>query len=433
MKTQNGRITRPADEDSVMQLYLTPLLFSLAWLYTCAALPKAIAQMSADQARRILLRHIQTPDATLRAEVVFDIGGDGHLEFLFYGDKGGTYRIDAVCGAKLIVHARRSPVEIWEKPAKTLAPSQLDKIAADYVAAHFPGYKKGMFKVSSGKDDGGTYCLYDVNFIREVPSGAEIPVKCSLEVEEDTGAVSRYQEYSLPITINTDPKLNSAQAIAAGQEWIRQNVSLNPETARVSDPPELYPVRLKVDVDPLLNQTLLYEIRYRAMVLQVDAQTGAVISHDLYAHDDEGPRQSWGKGAKNPETLWEVRFPNGHTLTHEAIAVSGAVFVWHRYARAVGIAVRQGSESVELACRDKRIRLPLVSENPGATEAAWLMKGELYLPVAALLQLTDRIRVDQMGQSVTLSHPYAHLSSPRRSTGQPVSHKVARSGVSRSK
>jgi len=388
------------------------VLLALAWLTLCALAPGASAQMAIEQARLLLLPHVQAPDTTLQAEVVVETSLEGHPEYLFYGDAWGSYRINAVTGEKLVQHLGQSPLEPGHQPATTLSAAQLRQSAINYVAAHFPGYTPDLFTVLSGEIEPAYDCnVYDVDFVCTAPSGARLPLECRVTVEEDTGLVKTYEERCIPVTISTVPAVSQAQAIAIGQAWIAQNIDPDPSLGEVMTPAEYYPVVLKVEVDPLLNQALVYTIPYQAVVLTIDAQTGAVLSADGWLGGGDRSRARGGKRAKPAETLWKVRLPGGLEMPHGAVAVPGRVFLWHRQAQALGVAVRRDRERVVLTSKGKVVRLPLVRTSPGRRIAAWLRNGLLYLPVAAVRRLTDRVAVDLRERTVTLMHPYARLVS----------------------
>jgi hypothetical protein len=401
--------------------YANAARLALTWLIICAVAPGAVAQMTVEQARQLLLPHVQAPDTNLdtnqvNLNPVIEISLEGHPEYLFYGDAWGTYRINAVTGEKSIFHVPRSLLPAGDQPATTLPATQLRQIAIDYVAAHFPGYTPNLFTVYSGdiEPDYDTNEYY-VHFICTAPSGAELPLWCLVVVEEDVGFVKRYDEGCIPVTISTVPAVSQAQAIEIGRAWIAQNFDPDPSWGALNEPREYYPVEFKVEVDPFLNQALVYRIPYEAMVLYVEAQTGAVIATDGWAGGGDGPRKKDGKRAKPVESIWQVTLPHGNMMHHGAIAIPGRVYLWHKQAQALGITVRQEAGRVVLTCKGKVTRLPLARTRPdGRRIVAWLRKRSLYLPVAALRRLTDRVRVDLSSHVVTLVPAFARFASAPR-------------------
>lgn len=382
-------------------------------LIMCIATPvMCLSQMSANQARQALLPHVEAPDTTLQAEYVIETGLLGTPEYLFYGDGWGSYRIDAVTGEKHVQHRGRTLLEPGAQPTVTLAATQLRQIAVDYVAAHFPGYIPGLFAIYAATDVfQDDLNEFGANFVCTSASGADLPIWCRVHVEEDTGAVKSYQESSIPITVNTNPTITQAQAIAIGQQWIAQNFDSNPAMGALKTPSDQYQVGLLVDVDALMNEALLYRIPYYSMVLDIDAHTGGVIGIDYWAGPDERFKRSGSRKSPNPESIWTVEVPKGLPMHHGAVALPGRVFLWHKQARSLGIGIRQNGNSLVLSGKGKSIRLPLMRTAPGLRMAGWIRKGEIYVPIATLLRLTHRIRLDPQEHSVTLIPDFGRIAA----------------------
>ena len=389
------RAKRPSIRINVLAAISIPIMLAPAAASCQVPMTKA-------EARRILMQHIQAPDKVLTDTVKVDIKVDGHPEYRFEGDKGGRYRIDAVCGSKWIDYKRVSKLEIWDKTENKLPPDKLVQIAKNYVSAHFSSYDPGMFTIESWPCDGGTYILYEVKFTSTSGSGAVLPSKVSVELEEDTGALSRYEEVNNPVKVSMIPAITQDQAVAHGRAWIARNISANPSKGELPTPAEQYPVLLKVDVNAFINQTLVYTIYFRRSHLTIDAQSGLVLLESLYASSDEDPGGVKYKPVIPEERLWEVRWPNNSTLTHSAIATQAGVFIWGRYAENIGVKIRKDRGKVVLSCKGNAARIPIASSRPVSQAETWLRHGELYLPVEAVLQLTNRIGVDSERQAVTL-------------------------------
>lgn len=232
-------------------------------------------------------------------------------------------------------------------------------------------------------------------------------------VEEDTGVTKAYDEQCLPTLINTWPSITEAQAVVAGRQWIVLNCDADPYWGELVTPRELYPIELMVDVDPLLNQALVYRIPYRAAVLFVDAHTGAVLRIDGWLSSGLHSRSASRRQAPPPEAFWDVALAGGGlSMHHAAVVVSpGRAYIWCGYALALGIKVERKGRAVVLESGGRKVRLPLQLAQPQRDRpVAWDRAGELYVPVRSLLRLTDRLRAEVANRRIVLWHPYSRVA-----------------------
>jgi|GEM_PF-3219452 len=371
--------------------------------------------LSVAEARQILAPHLDPPDTAFGDRVVIETSLEGHPEYLFYGNAWGRYRINAVTRAKLIQHQGRTLLEPGVQPATTLDASALRQTAVDYVATHYPDYQPGMFQVWSPETVTADDCNeFTVAFSAQAPSGAELPPRCVAYVEEDTGAVKTYEECCLPTLVNTWPSVTEAQAVAAGRQWIALNCDPDPYWGELLTPGDLHPIEFMVDVDPLLNQALVYRIPYRAAVVYIDAQSGSALRVDGWLADDGDRRQRASRKPGPPrEAFWDVVLAGADMAMHRAAVVlpPGRGYVWHGYATSLGVKVVRAGPAVVLTISGKRARLRVRHAPPrGEVAAAWERSGELYLPVRTLLGLTDRLRADAEGRRIVLWHPYSRVA-----------------------
>lgn len=390
--------------------------------------------MTPAQARQALLPYVVAPDTTLTATPVTTMDGfGGGAWYLFYGDSNGgrasSYQIDATTGQKTISYYGATTWDLQANDAPPFLPSnQLAQSARNFAAAHFPGYIAGMPEDDNGgrdpviNDADGFW----VDFNATAPSGAELPVWCGVGVEEDTGNVDDYMEKYIPVTIDTNPAMTPDQAQAAAQTWIAQNISADPDqTALVTT--YTPPIRLKVEIDPMLNQELAYEVACRATMVLVDAQTGSVVGTEDWAGmslpGHKGPQKGPTLPKKRRETLWPVFAHPGvgydGTLVRSAIQTNGAVYLWAGYLKALGIQSSNNGRQVQLKRRNQRLKLSIRNQPRGSTRFAWKRKGSLYLPVDALESLNGELRTDATGQDVTLNDPRAPAARTSTSTRRP--------------
>lgn len=398
----------------LMNLYWVGLLI----LLSASIHPFAGAQvptMTADQARQVLLPYVQAPDQTLvNPAVSWPDYSTGHTMYLFYGaanGNGGRYQIDGATGEKNIQYV---PTSTWDKNASDAPPllsrSQLMQIATAFAQQHFPGYAASTGRdTESGREpqlrDGDSYSIF---FGTLAPSGAELPIWCDVDLEEDTGAVAYYTELDLPVTVDTTPQITQDQAVAIGQQWIYQNISTDPAAGQFMSglAPGDPPVNFKVAVDPLLNEALIYKIAFTACGLLVDAHTGAVVGEDGWASFG-GPAATAIPKRTGPdrEVMQTVRYGNSMITEHSAIATAGQVYLWSGFLKSLDIQFKHQKGWLLLSNGNKHLRLPVRTSAGGKGEGAWSRKGSLYVPLTVVGQLTDRVAANPQSGEVQIKLP----------------------------
>ncbi|HET6386774.1 MAG TPA: PepSY domain-containing protein [Armatimonadota bacterium] len=405
-----------------MGILIAIMLISTSVLSGSQRVYAQVPEMTADQARQALLPYVQAPDTTLTATATVDTDPlNGHTTYQFEGDTGGsTYVIDAATGEKDITYLHAST---WDQvnnpnnPPPFLPTSQLLQNAIDFLAAHFPNYTPGMFQNSCDGSpatvaDGDEYFL---NFYALSPSGAWQPLHSMINVEEDTGRIVTYTEKAIPVTISTTPAISQAQAIQAGQTWIAQNLTTDPTAGDLQSTDALGgnpQVQFEVIVDPMLNETLVYQIMYKVCPLTIDAQSGAVIGQDEWL-GGAGFHGAPKNPAKRREALWHVRLGPKVLLNldHVAIQANGETYLWQNYLRPMGIRIAKHGGQLDLSKGPQRLRLR-IRDNPKGTPAeAWKRQGSLYVPISAVSKLYPALVLDKQAQAVVLNVPAPPLSA----------------------
>lgn len=376
--------------------------------------------LTPDQARQILSRYVQLPDAALTVAPATSIDQDGHMGYLFHGDDGhagsntgGSYGIDAVTGEKSITFSGLSEADgNAQTPSNHLTETQLQQVALNYVSQHFPNYFPGMLSMSAGMID----AVYDadeyyVDYTIPVASGAEVPIRCQVIVEEDTGKIKFYSELNLPLSISTNPAITQSQAIQLGQNWIARNISTDPLPSQLSNNiGPRSPIRLKIVVDAFLSQTLVYDISYKALALVIDAQSGSVLDTESYASFASGARS----GPKSPplsrEHFWAMKMQIGKqeaidNFTHAAIHTQGQTFLWCGYLKPAGIRVTRQSSGLILRGSKKVLALKSLRTATTNNRIAWERKDGFYVPLAAVRTLTNVFTELSHSQEVLIIPP----------------------------
>ena len=370
------------------------LLWCLSLFPAMLPVQAQLLAMTPSQGRQIMLTYVSLPDTTIATRTVTDISIGGHTEYLYYGDHGGEYRIDAITAEKRIHYGGLSGADHTRLlPATPFTGAQLLQIALNYVAQHFPNYQPGMFQTSPAVTSPAAVTVDDVNdyYVRfrcPAASGADQPLHCLVIVREDTGTIKDYDETAIPVTVNTTPALRQDQALQIGQNWIAQNISSDPAAGRLNTGVGRAQIQFRVDVDLLLNEALLYEICYNALVLDIDAQTGAIIGSDSYFGATSPFISKPTRQQPDIETMLDVKFHFGTSaLQRSAIAVHGQTYLWENYLKWIGIRVKHTGEQLSLSIGDKQMSFAL-ADSPGGTEGkGWRRKDGIYLPVVAVKKL----------------------------------------------
>ena len=393
-----------------LPVFLAELLCVLVFLPGVAN--AQLPERTVAQARQELLRYVVAPDTTLSRTASVDADGlTGHREYRFVGDSpggaGGWYTIDAVTGEKIVQFAR-APVPP-ANPGPPLSVEDLTRIARAYAAGHFPGYHvRGLEThapkaLRSGRDGD----LFFVGFGVPASSGADLPVWCIISVDEGTGALQEYHEEFVPVHIETTPAVNEARAVAAGREWILDNISASPgETDFMSV--RWNPIRLKVMVDPLLRQTLVYEIPYYAASLTVDARSRAVIGWSPWLMDDTKGVLAPRKSALAREGFTDIlaSAQARESLTYMNVFANGQLYMWGAYLpNPLGIVCSRHGDHLKLRRGAKVVSLGISKRPEGSADTAWDRDGVIYVPVPAVRKLWDKIVVDPYTSTVVLNVP----------------------------
>lgn len=361
-------------------------------LLTASQITAGAQNISAAQAQSILTGCVQAPDTALTVPPITSADRNGHTDYLFYGNQGGNYSIDSLTGDKTISYAGLSAADgIAQTPSVHLSASALLQIATSYVSQHFPNYVSGMFQINAPlidvSSDGDEYYA---DFKSIAASGALLPTHAYVIVEEDTGKVKSYEESIISLTISTTPAISQSQAVQIGQNWIAQNVSTDPVAGQFqTDLGRSSPIRFYVNVDPLLNQTLLYEICYTTTALDIDAQSGAVVGQDFYAGATTKIVGSASRSPQDQEIVYTMRLASsGDRLNYAAIGTQGQTYLWSGYLKSVGVRMERKSSTVTLHNGAKQVILQLSATAKPDNKVAWQRKGGIYLPLAALQSLT---------------------------------------------
>lgn len=372
--------------------------------FWCAGFCRA-DQLTPDQARQVLLPYVQAPDVSLTAIPATDVNQEGRIEYQFHGDggttgsnAGGNYNIDAVTGEKSVTFSGLSEADgNAQTPSSHLTEAQLQQAAANYVAQHFPNYHVGMFSIGAGPID-ATFDAdeYYVHFNYAVASGADVPISSLVIVEEDTGKIKFYSELNLPLVVSTTPAITSSQAIQLGQNWIAQNISADQTLSQLNTNigPQS-PISLKILVDALLNQTLIYDISYNAIALVIDAQSGNVIATEPYASISSKARSGPKAAKQSREKFWDMKVQSGNgtlvdKFTHAIIFTLSQMFVWEGYLKLGNIRLIRHDKELVLVRGDKKVHLEFSKAASTNNRTAWQRGKSIYVPLAAIQVLSDR-------------------------------------------
>ena len=353
--------------------------------------------ISADQARMILSKYIQKPDTVLTRAISLSINPSGHIDYTFEGDGYGRYCIDGTSLAKIIIYAGFPEIKKpGAAPAKLLSVKTLRDIAAKFVAHHFPGYINGMFTIRSFDNlDDVDMNNFDIDFEINVASGAKIPTSCSISIDDETGYITQYDEYPYRININCNPRLSLDQAMAAGRAWLAENITSAPEAGELLDRDQ-YSAQLRVIVDTFLNQALVYEIYFRAMVLDIEANSGQVIGTDLYMSLSTfkgAPKSSLSRR----ETLLGIH-PAGVSavLNRRAVKIDGCVYIPVEYLKYYGCACVINAKNV--ICKYGKTAKQTVSIVSRPTKGyCYKRGGDIYFPLAMLAKNGAVVKEDEHG------------------------------------
>lgn len=369
------------------------LLFQIFIVLVCITIPAQAQIMTPVQALTILSGYIQAPDTALNLPQITSIDKNDHTHYLFYGNQGGTYSIDATTAEKHIGYSGVSAADMRaQTPQNHLAASSLQQYASSFVAQHFPNYVNNMFQIVAPSvdllDDGDEYY---VDFNSLSASGAMLPIHATVIVEEDTGKIKAYDEYSTSVTINTTPNISQSQAIQIGQNWITQNMSTDPVAGQFqTDLGGSSPIKFYVNVDSLMNQSLLYKICYTTTVLNIDAQTGAIIGQDFYAGVTSKITKKGSKNYRDQEILYNMCLkPGGESLNRAAILTEDQTYIWAGYMNTVGIQMENSNSAVIMRCGEKRMKLSFSKTSKPNNRIAWRRKDGIYIPLAAIHSMTN--------------------------------------------
>ena len=410
-------------------------LISAFILALCSA-GAAPAQMTPDEARQALLPYVQAPDTTLGTNAVVYTDGcphwnSNHTAYMFYGDSkggfGGQYWIDTVDGSKWIEYYDTSTWDMLPDDEPTmLSASQLTQIASDFASQHFSGYPLCTI---TNENDGdpvdpqGT--PFFVEFQGHAASGALLPVACMVCVEDDVGHVSEYGEQNIPVTISTAPALTQDQAIAAGQQWLLNNVSSDPADGQLESQDELSEpvVALMVAVDNAGNEELDYRIDYHGAALYVDAQTGAVVKEDdwvgmpanllpkslnLSAADRAKAHRDVERQASKRERFWQMGIGSkvdDTAVDRLPIHTQGQTYLWAGYLKALGVTTTKRHGKFNLIRGARAITLTIKKRATGAKGCAWDRTKLLYVPVPAVQELCPEVTLNEKMDQVVLNAP----------------------------
>ena len=411
---------------------------TLAVILTLLILPGVsyaqVTPMTPDQARQALLPYVQAPDTTLGTNAVSDSGcpdwRSDHLAYMFYGDSrggfGGQYWIDTVNGSKSVDYGF---ISTWDhdpsdKPA-FLSAAQLTQIASDFAAQHFSGYPLcTITNDNEGLPPDTSGASFFVVFQASAPSGALLPIICKIWVEDDVGHIDDYAEQNIPVTISTTPSLTPDQAIASGQQWLLTNFSSNPADGQLisQDDYDEPLVSLRVTVDDAENEELVYRIAFVAAVMDVDAQTGAVVNEDDWMGMPANPlpqrvlspverakahRDAERKAFKR-EQFWQIGMGSkagASDVNRLAIHTHGQTYLWTGYLKALGITAANRHGRFNLTRGARTVKLTIKKRATGGRGCAWERTKLLYVPVPAVQELCPGVVVNAAYGTVTLNAP----------------------------
>jgi hypothetical protein len=351
-----------------------------------------LPQMSATQARQSLISYLLPPDTNLGVIPVTSTNSEGHTSYLFYGNGGGTYGMDAATAEKTIRFAGISGAA--QTPATLpFSTAQFQQTAAAYVSQHFPNYSASTFQmiadsVIDGQSDADEYY---VSFASLSTSGAEQPQHSLVVVEEDSGKIKSYEETAIPVVVSAIPAVTQTQAVQLGQNWIYQNISTDPAAGQFqTDLGGHSPIDLEVSVDPLLNQALIYNISYHSVVLTIDAQSGSILGMDQYLGISPASASAVLSPKSKREEFWEMHLSGSYTpLLYAAISNQGQLYIRENYLKFCGIATGMQAGKFTLSTRTKQLSLSLSQNVVGSSRVAWKRKKVVYIPLAAIQMLTN--------------------------------------------
>jgi len=363
-------------------------------------------EISPSQARQVLLSYLAPPDTTLTAQPVVDTNTDGHTEYLFYGNAGGSYGIDAATREKEISFAgiAGGGATPTNPPFTAI---QLQQTATTYVSQHFPNYSAAFHMNAGSIDVQSDANEYYITYYLLSPSGAEQPINGLVVVEESSGKIKSYEEKALSININTSPAITQSQAVQIGQSWINQNMSTDPAEGQFqTDIGGQSPVQFEVFVDHLLNQILLYKICFNSIVVIVDAQSGSVIGIDRYLGVSTNTKIAAAKSLMERETFWGMHTSlSNHSLAYSAISVQSQIYVKESYLKLCKISKKTVANALILGYGHQKISLRIAEVATKDKRTAWRRKDGLYIPLAALQTLTNAFVKNTMTQEVVILLP----------------------------
>jgi hypothetical protein len=252
------------------KLILHVLMFMFVSIY-CITGPlyaQSLApQITADQARQIMLTYIQAPDTDFAPADAYLDDSSHHQMYNFYGnkgiqgnDQGFTYTIDAVTLEKSIY----TGADHTGSNGSVMSRNALEQLAKSFFKAHYPvAYQIQMVCVTDYKQDNSPINQTEDNndfsgdfvCINYLPCDLNQCYRCSVDLREDTGQLTSYDERCIPLTISATPAINASQAVSIAQLWVQNNISSDSASYQIetaySDPEWL-----QVLIDSNLNQTL---------------------------------------------------------------------------------------------------------------------------------------------------------------------------------
>jgi hypothetical protein len=222
---------------------------------------------------------------------------------------------------------------------------------------------------------------YEIQFAQHVTSGAVLPVYCDIDLSEASGNVLHYEEIDHPVVVDTRPAVSAASAAAIGKAWVRQNFSENLSAS----------ARLRVQDDPVLDQVLVYNLDYDAASVDVDAQTGDILSATTV---DTAP-----KSAPDTQVFIDTMLSCAQNpLNRSAIRTQGHVFLWSGYLKLIGFTTTPAPGQITLICGRNSVILPILDVATTNAGFAWQRKSGVYVALDQVVAMTDNAHLDDAGQ-----------------------------------